>query len=58
MFIPYHATELAELYVGHRVAVGDRDELAASARALNKDVAIFQARITPGAYALTFEPVT
>ena len=57
VFIPYHATELAELYVGHRVAAGDRDELVASARALNEDVAIFQARITPGAYSLSFEPI-
>lgn len=57
-FIPYYATELAELYLGHRVAAGDRDELVAAARALNKDVAIFQARITAGAYALSFEPIT
>jgi hypothetical protein len=57
VFIPYDATELAELYVGYRAAAGDRDELVASARALNEDVAIFQARITPGAYALSFEPI-
>ena len=56
VFIPYYATELAELYLGHRVAAGDRDELVAAARALNKDVAIFQARIAAGAYALSFEP--
>ena len=37
VFIPYYATELAELYLGHRVAAGDRDELVAAARALNKD---------------------
>ena len=58
VFIPYYATELAELYLGHRVAAGDRDELVAAARDLNKDVAIFQARITAGAYALSFEPIT
>lgn len=58
VFIPYYATELAELYLGHRVAMGVRDELVTAARALNKDVAIFQARITPGAYALSFEPIT
>ena len=58
VFMPYHATELAELYLGHRVARGVRDELVTAARALNKDVAIFQARITPGAYALSFEPIT
>jgi hypothetical protein len=57
MFIPYYATELAELYLGHRIAAGDRDEFVASARAVNKDVAIFQARITPGAYALSFESI-
>ncbi|VFU17686.1 conserved hypothetical protein [Methylocella tundrae] len=57
VFISYYATELAELYLGHRVAAGDRDELVAAARALNKDVAIFQARISPGAYALSFEPI-
>jgi hypothetical protein len=58
VFIPYYATELAELYLGHRVATGVREELVAAARALNKDVAIFQARITPGAYALSFERIT
>lgn len=47
VFIPYYATELAELYLGHRVATGVREELVAAARAVNKDVAIFQARITP-----------
>ena len=57
VFIPYHATELAELYLGLRVGAGDRDGLVASARALNKDVAIFQARMTPGAYALSFERI-
>jgi Protein of unknown function (DUF2971) len=56
-FIPYCATELAELYLGLRIAAGDRDEFVALARALNKDVRIFQARFTPGSYALSFEPV-
>ncbi|MGD9539829.1 DUF2971 domain-containing protein [Methylocystis sp.] len=58
VFMPYYATELAELYLGCRVSEGDRDEIVAAARALNKDVAIFQARTTPGAYALSFEPLT
>ncbi len=57
VFIPYYATELVELYLGHRVARGDRDELVAAARALNQDVTIFQTRITPGAYAMSFEPI-
>jgi hypothetical protein len=58
VFIPYYTTELAELYLGHRVAASDRDEFVGAARDLNKDVAIFQARITPGAYSLSFEPIT
>lgn len=58
VFIPYYATEMAELYLGHRVAPVDRNVLVAAARTLNKDAAIFQARITPGAYALSFEPIT
>lgn len=57
VFIPYYLTELAELYLGLRVAAGERDKLVAAARALNKDVAIFQARLTSGSYALSFEPI-
>ncbi len=57
VFISYYATGMAELYLGHRVAAGDRNVIVAAARALKKDVAIFQARITAGAYALSFEPI-
>jgi hypothetical protein len=54
--------ELKDRYNAAAVALVDMlsrdpDELVASARALNEDVAIFQARITPGAYALSFEPI-
>jgi hypothetical protein len=57
VFMPYHATELAELYLGLRMSASDRNELSAAARTVNKNVAVFQARMTPGAYSLSFERV-
>jgi hypothetical protein len=57
VFMPFHPHELAELYLGYRVDDAYRDEIVAAARALNKDVRVLQARMIPGAYALTFEPI-
>jgi hypothetical protein len=56
-FLPYYPTELVELNIGHRLTGEARDKLVAAAVALNEDVSIFQARMTAGAYSLSFERI-
>ncbi len=57
IFQPYYPTELVELNIGLRLTGAARDELIAAAAALNKDVSIFQARMTAGTYSLSFERI-
>jgi hypothetical protein len=57
VFIPFYPSELAELYLGHRVSPEFRRDICAAARTLNRDVAIFQAQLARERYALEFDPV-
>jgi hypothetical protein len=57
VFIPFYPSELSEVFLGHRVSPEFRDEICAAARALSRDVAIFQARLARGSYALEFDAV-
>lgn len=56
-FLPFHSHELVELYLGHRFDVKCRDEMISAAQSLNKDVAIFQAKLAKDAYALRFDRI-
>ena len=56
-FLPFRAQELVELYLGHRFEFQCRDEVIGAAQSLNEDVAIFQAKLARGAYALTFDRI-
>jgi hypothetical protein len=61
-FLEFYRHELCEVYLGCRMGLEFRDKIAAAARALNSEVAIFSARLAKNSYALTFEsdvsPVT
>jgi hypothetical protein len=41
---PYHPEEISELYLGAAIADADKEDLLATAKALNPDVVIFQAK--------------
>lgn len=55
VFMPFYPHELAELYLGYRFDRACRNEIVATARALNKDVSIFEAKLARG--ALSFERI-
>ena len=44
---PYHPEEITELYLGLAMEKADRDGICSTARAVNRDIAIFAARRNP-----------
>lgn len=55
--LPFHPKEITELYLGYAMTPEDREEIASTAKALNPEIAIFQAgRDTLG--KLTFHRIS
>jgi hypothetical protein len=52
--MPYHPEEITELYLGLTMAKGNKDEIISKARAVNPNIAIFQASRGPN-QTLTFQ---
>jgi hypothetical protein len=56
-FLNFYPSELCEMYLGVRADEAFKAEIITAARTLNPDIAIFDAHLEKGSYALVFKPV-